>query len=293
MSEIERCPHDRENPYTMISTALIRDENLHPTTRWILISLLSNKPGWKINAKQFVNSLKPHGLGRDKVLSFFKQACEVGYMKKEVYFVGGLKRTRYILSEEPKFKKSLPQSTETDLGQKSGPPGSSQPTPVDQAHKYYHRSSKEELKKEDCAPAEPAPKASNFFIHERVKILIHHYEKLLNDFGKPKIDEMVERLDEYADINPKRFKEYANHATVIRKWIREDKGKSPNDKKRIFDLINKFKENHVKYFRNNTCEILKESFSFKSGAFYLEIPYDDPNFEVKFRAQVAKMGLKL
>ena len=132
----------------MISTALIRDENLHPTTRWILISLLSNKPGWKINAKQFVVSLKPHGFGRDKVLSFFKQACAVGYMKKEVYFQSGLKRTRYLLSERPKFKESLPRSSGQDLGEKETPPGPGEPTPVSQAHKYYNRSSKEELNKE-------------------------------------------------------------------------------------------------------------------------------------------------
>lgn len=104
LQTIERCPHDPENPHTMVSNALIRDERLHPTTRLILIHLLSNKSGWKINVSQFVKLLKPHGNGRDKTYSFFKQACEIGYMKKVRSFDKGLSRTEYILSEgQPRY----------------------------------------------------------------------------------------------------------------------------------------------------------------------------------------------
>lgn len=52
------------------------------------------------------------------------------------------------------------------------------------------------------------------------------YDKLLQEMGNEKLYSMLERLDEYADLNPKRFKQYVCHAAVIRKWTREDKEKN-------------------------------------------------------------------
>lgn len=125
---IERCPHDKENPYSMTSNALIRDESLHPNVRWFLIYLLSMKDGWKVNAKQVINHVKGHrGCGRDKVYDWIKEACAAGYMKKEEWQEGGLNRCRYILSEYPKFKKCLPG------------PDSQDPVRRDPVSKYYKK----------------------------------------------------------------------------------------------------------------------------------------------------------
>lgn len=108
-SSIQRCPHDGENPYSMISNELIRDERLHPSCRWMLIYLLSNKSGWKISTKQIANHcIQHHGCKRDSVYGWITQACEAGYMKKEMKIERGLHRCIYILSETPKFKKCLP-----------------------------------------------------------------------------------------------------------------------------------------------------------------------------------------
>src|SRR6266478_3614426 len=79
----------------------------------------------------------------------------------------------------------------------------------------------EEEREEAAPPPPPIPQK----IHKRVKIEQTKYDKLCEDFGEPKVVEMMERLDEYADLNPKRFKQYACHAAVIRKWIRDDSSK--------------------------------------------------------------------
>ena len=112
---IERCPHDKENPYAMINRDLIRDKLLHPSTRWMLIYLLSMKDGWRISPKQLKeHCLGHHGCGRDKIYDWIKDAIEAGYMKKVERFEGGLKRSHYLLSEFPKFKKSFPRPDNQD-----------------------------------------------------------------------------------------------------------------------------------------------------------------------------------
>lgn len=62
----------------------------------------------------------------------------------------------------------------------------------------------------------------HFYFYHKVKMEFTDLYALVEDFGRDKVDEMLDRLNEYSKINPKRFKQYACHATVIRKWIRED-----------------------------------------------------------------------
>ena len=82
----------------------------------------------------------------------------------------------------------------------------------------------EELKEEELRE-EASPPPPPIFTQKRVKMELNKWESLIKDFGLPLVNKMLDRLDEYADINPKRFKQYACHAAVIRKWIRDDKEK--------------------------------------------------------------------
>lgn len=113
---IQRCPHDKENPYAQINRDLIRDESLSPECRWMLIYLLSMKDGWVISPKQIVNHLKGK-MGRDRVYRMINEGIEAGYILKEISIIGNLRQTvTYFVSETPKFKKILrhpePQDTE-------------------------------------------------------------------------------------------------------------------------------------------------------------------------------------
>lgn len=106
---IQRCPHDQENPYTMVRNELIRDMCLSPECRWLIIYLLSNKEGWKISVKQVINHLKPH-MGKDKVYALFNEAIEAGYIRREEIKISHGKgkinfSVKYFVSESAKFKK--------------------------------------------------------------------------------------------------------------------------------------------------------------------------------------------
>lgn len=113
---IQRCPHDKENPYSMVSRDLIRDETISPECRWLIIYLLSMKDGWKINVEQIKSHVKPF-MGKDRLHKIINEAITAGYMMREEWqqvlrrpngaYQGSLKRVRYFISETPKFKKSL------------------------------------------------------------------------------------------------------------------------------------------------------------------------------------------
>lgn len=118
---IERCPHDKENPYTMVHNGLIRDASISPECRWLIIYLLSNDGKWKINIQQLINHLKGMA-GRDKVYSIINEAINAGYMKREISKKGNLKQAiKYYVSERPNLKKCFrrpcfqdPESRDTE-----------------------------------------------------------------------------------------------------------------------------------------------------------------------------------
>ncbi len=112
----ERCPHDREHPYAMISRDLIRDQSISPNCRWLLIYLLSNKEGWRINLQQIRSHCKGF-FGRDKVYKIVNEAIEAGYLsRRKKLKEGNLLVYSYHVSETPKFKKcfQFPENQDTE-----------------------------------------------------------------------------------------------------------------------------------------------------------------------------------
>lgn len=104
---IERCAHDKANPYTMVHNDLIRDKSISPGCRWLLIYLLANDENvWTIKVSQIINHLKGFA-GKNTVYNLFDEAIQAGYIKRHNYLINNLKRTKYIVSEKPKFKKFL------------------------------------------------------------------------------------------------------------------------------------------------------------------------------------------
>jgi hypothetical protein len=125
---IERCPHNKEHPFIMLSRALVRDKTISPNCRMMLIHILTNIDSWKICIKQLINEFKGwDGWGRDNIYKYLKEAIEAGYIKSENYIDKGLKRVRYFISEEPKFKKltesAIQEPADTDCKEERYPKG--------------------------------------------------------------------------------------------------------------------------------------------------------------------------
>ena len=94
-STVQRCPHDSNNPYTMVHNDLIRDQSISPNCRWLIIYLLSNDKSWVIKTSEIANHVKEF-IGRDAVYTIMDEAIAAGYLKREQVTVNNLKR--YILN---------------------------------------------------------------------------------------------------------------------------------------------------------------------------------------------------
>ena len=267
---IERCPHDRENPYAQINRELIRDERLHPSTRWMLIYLLSMKDGWKISPQQLKKHCEGHhGCGRDKIYDWIKEAIEYGYMKKEEWQEGGLNRCRYLLSEFPKFKKCLPDPDVQDPVD---------PDPVNTYYKKEHILKKKHIKKEStlAGAKESAPTAKPPARHARaphVSTSSEDHEKLIKEFGEETVKKAYEKLSEWKSDTPK-SKWKKNDHLAIKRWVidalKEESQKalkgSKSDEKRIKEV--------QQWLRTGPCVIDAQK-AFKQGKLKVYPSYVD------------------
>jgi hypothetical protein len=214
---IQRCPHDKENPYTMVSTALIRDASLSPECRWLLIYLLSNAPGWKIKVKQVAAHVKGH-IGRDRVRDLFNEACDAGYMRKEHVF-GNYK---YYISETPKFKKCL-QSPENQGTDNQGTENQSALSNIS-CLKNDQKASKPPNPQTGEAP-DGACEMLAFGNFMKLKKTDH--EKLCKAEGFEVIAGLIDEMNDYLAASGK--KPYKDYAAALRLWIarRKKQAKPP------------------------------------------------------------------
>ncbi len=114
LDTVQRCPHDPENPYTMIRNELLRDVSLSDGCMRLICYLLSNTNNWRITARQIVNHMNGR-IGRDKIYGLINEAIEAGYMMRDTVISKNLKsHVRYFVSESPKFNQSLLTSRFTD-----------------------------------------------------------------------------------------------------------------------------------------------------------------------------------
>lgn len=211
LDTIQRCPHDKENPYTMVSTALIRDASLSPECRWLLIYLLSNAPGWKIKVKQVAHHVKGH-IGRDRVRDLFNEACDAGYMRKEHVF-GNYK---YYISETPKFKKCL-QSPENQGTDNQG------------TENQGALSNISCLKNDQKASKPPNPQTGGapdgacemLAFGQFVKLEKKAHDELCKLHGFEVVAGLIDEINDYIAASGK--KPYKDYAAAIRQWIRRRK----------------------------------------------------------------------
>lgn len=218
---IERCPHDKENPYAQTSRALIRDERLHPCTRWMLIYLLSMKDGWKISVKQVREHVLGHrNCGRDKVYEWIKEAIELGYMFKKEWLEGGKNRCCYLLSETPKFKNILPDPVIQD------------PVKKDPATKEHKKEHKKEITppnplKGEGSQSEPMRAREEKKSSEEknqikralgVSTTREEHERLIEKFGIEMVQKAYKYLSEWKKEKPL-SKRKGNDNLKIQKWV--------------------------------------------------------------------------
>lgn len=196
---IQRCPHDKENPYAQISRELIRDETISPACRWMLIYLLSMQDGWKVSVKQLWNHLKKFH-GRSKVYALLDEAISAGYIKRQHNIVGNLRKgCTYYVSESPKFSKNVSDIPVLET------PGCE--LPKIGTHKKEHISSSKEEDKKEQYKKKSAPPPHSADASDLCKFFIEKIKERNPKFKDPKIENWLKEFQNLLEIDKRDLQE--------------------------------------------------------------------------------------
>lgn len=263
----ERCPHDKENPYSMVSNALIRSKDISPECIWLLTYLLSHKPGWVIHPKQILAHLKGKW-GRDKLYKVINEGIKEGYIKREPIplFRSNFK---YIISEEPKFKKSLQRTENQDAGNKDA---------ENKDSKEDYNSSYSEEYKNNYQEEERVPKIAKKKKEPDSYIELSDEEKKLlqDEIGPEMTEKCIKHLTEWKKEKPKSKWTKSDYDSIHR-WVwyavkeQEEKEKRYGKSKKIFqEPVNE--EDAKKNKKNSEIIERKLNARFTSNVLFQALP---------------------
>lgn len=202
---ILRVKKNKNNPYVILHKSFLEDPKISLKLKGFLAYCLSKPDNWKFHIRQMASILKE---GKDAIYAIINEGIEYGYIEREAQIKNGKFQPSNYIIHEIKIKSTVSEFPDPEL-----------PDPESQTLLINNRLNNKKEREE----AEPPTPTFSFL---RVSMSQDKYDKLVFDCGVEKVNEILNRLDEYADINPKRFKQYACHASVIRKWIREDNQKA-------------------------------------------------------------------
>jgi hypothetical protein len=297
-----RVVHNRENPFVQLNKDALWDENLSLKATGLWARCLSRPDDWKFSVKELAAKSKE---GRRAIYTAIDELIEHNYAIKLVHWEKDIKGSfnnggvEYVFFEFPatqedkdkvlaEFKKSFRHRGFGNLHD-----GDHRNSTLLKKEERLKTHKKKREREGASPPPLPAPPPAPFFSHKRVKMEESRFHELRNEFGHDKVMEMLERLDEYADLNPRRFKQYACHATVIRKWIREDSQK-PKQKVNT-KQINKIWAERLKnkFSTRNDLYIGEEGITFSGGVAQINIKYEEFGFKEQVINRLRKMGIPI
>lgn len=107
---VNRAPHDKQNPYTQVSNRLIKDDRVSPEALGVMTWILSNADDFVIRLKTI---MKRFGIGRDKASGILKELETLQYIEREKHGQQGRFEWHIVAYEIPKSE--LQPSTENPL----------------------------------------------------------------------------------------------------------------------------------------------------------------------------------
>ncbi len=213
---------------------------IHHFQHWIRLNRRKKKNirdghCWSYQKREDISAHLPY-LTLDSVRYHLEDLVEKGILKTANYNRAKFDKTLwYAFVDEERF--GVDQKTLDDLDNSNnfyerGKPRSKgenpvregeNPTPIPDTKK---EDAKEGVSKDTQERAQKAPSAPKFSYH-LISMPEDSYRKLIEDFGEARVKTKLEALHEYSEIKSKKFREYTDHAKVLRKWLREDQQIEP------------------------------------------------------------------
>jgi len=250
----ELCPEEKELPFSMIPNELIRNKDLSPNCRWLIIFLLSNSSNWVIRMTHIHEHLGDF-FCKEFIYKIISEALNSGYLKREKYLETGLIKYKYIISRTPKFKKlcTYPVSQETV-----------KPDRKEEQESLLHKDSKEQQREAELL--EPAAPVVVPFIYHCLQILEEHSvtqldkERLTKNFTEDIVKDAISAISQ---IEIKTTYIQSLNIACKNKW---KPNKTPI---KIIEENKKFAKRLDETLIHD--EIIKEGYNFMVGPNYAEL----------------------
>jgi hypothetical protein len=226
-----------QKEFVCLKNSVLQDGNLSIEALGLWAHCMSRPDNWTFHISQLCQHF---GVGKNKLYKIINQLIAEGYAfrgQRRGEKEGGNSGKRKVYSgvEYIFFGQRLTESDREDLKKEFSDFQKMFPIPqngdaenegpqnetLQRLDSQNIHIEKQQREREGASPPPSAPPVS-LFAFKRVSMREEEYKKLVEDFGEATVAEKLEALDEYADINPKKFKQYAKHSTVIRSWIKKD-----------------------------------------------------------------------
>jgi predicted transcriptional regulator len=231
-ASILKIKHGPEKPYVMLDKASLWDKKLSLKAVGLWARLMSRPDDWVIRVSELAVSCD---LNKETIYKIINELIKEGYAYRRKIidpetgqFLCFETYVFEVKQSEEDIQKMFPHTEKPYMGF----PDAVNPdtTNIDNTNQIPKG-----IFKESTHTRVPATQEKKLAFG-KVSLTPEELLKLHSAYGKPAIDTMIERLNEYAEIKPKRFKEYGSHAMVIRKWIRmetENKENQPWKAKKL------------------------------------------------------------
>lgn len=195
MSEIKVI---KNKNYSVISNYHLQDKELSLKAKGLMCLMLSLPDDWDFSIKGLATLSKD---GKESVMNVLKELEENNYLirNQRVNEKGQFNGYEYLLYEKPQTEKPCSENPNTE-----------NPTQINGINNNINTLINKQNTKEYIY----------YGTYKRIKLKTTDYEKLINEYGKNYIDDVIQKLDEYVESNNNKNK-YTNYNLVIRKAIRE------------------------------------------------------------------------
>lgn len=273
MSVIRVCK-DKDHPYVILNKQFLEDPNISLKLKGFLAYCLAKPDNWVFRIRQMASVLKE---GKDALYSIIDEGIEQGYIQRDIQKKKGRFSGSNYTIYETRIQKNITVSGKSD----AEPPDAKGKTLLS-----INRLSNER-REEDAPP---------IFEFHNIKMPYEKYNALVKEFGKEAVMNVIQKLQDYSEMKAKKFKEYTDHAAVVRNWIKEDKNSERIPRGNVQEnkeTALKVKSSFPSQVRLNHIQITADGILFEYGYVYELIKFQDFYFHEKLISRLKKMGLEI
>jgi len=311
-----RSKHDKENPYVMISKALLRDQNLSIEGKGLLCYLLSLPDNWKVHPRKMASEL---GINKDTIYNLLNHLIDLGYCRRHQKKDGTrFSIIQYEFSESPIFKKCLPCPgfPDTEVPDPENPDTYRIKNIQNTDNKDILTPACADVKKSDPMPSAKKkrekpdiPKVPDK-IQRRdfVKTSEEEHKKLHEKYGPAKTEKYYDALNDWkaskAEADPKAINNHSDYYRIT-KWVAKDTdaqeaegNKNPVKSNNNLDVEDQEKNHHLFgiYLQSNYAKASAKGIYLADRGNRAkigndEIYYNNPRFTELVKHALRKVGL--